>query len=115
MSANELDDSYAFMLNKIMSSHQEYKDEQIWAYGLRDERPPRVILSSLKKFNLSHNQLTVKAIRVISRTIKSDNYCRCLNLSGNNLNVEAVTELYDALQDNHAMFNMDLRLNPGLS
>lgn len=55
LSANDLDDSYSYMINKIMSAHQEYKDEQIWQYGLRDEIPPKTRMSSLKKLNLSHN------------------------------------------------------------
>jgi hypothetical protein len=69
----------------------------------------------LKKLNLSHNHLTLKTVRIINRTIKSDNYCRCLCLRANNLDSEAVAELYDALKDNASMFNLDLRQNPGLS
>jgi len=69
----------------------------------------------LKKLNLSHNHFTLKTVRIINRTIKSDNYCRCLILRANNLDSEAVAELYDALKDNASMFNLDLRQNPGLS
>ena len=72
-------------------------------------------MRSLKKLNLSHNQLTIKTVRVINRSLKSDNYCRCLSLRANNLDAEAVGELYDALRDNASMFNLDLRQNPGLT
>ena len=109
MAANNFDDDYCFMLNKIISAHQEAKDEIIWQYGLRNERPPDSKINSLKKLNLSHNQLTIKTIRAINRSIKSDSYCRALSLRANNLDSEAVTELYDALKDNGSMFNLDLR------
>jgi len=66
-------------------------------------------MNSLKKLNLSHNQFTLKTVRIINRTIKSDNYCRCLSLRANNLDAEAISELYDALKDNGSMFNLDLR------
>ena len=115
LAANDLDDEYAYMLNKILSSHQEKKDEIIWKYGLRNERPPLTSMSSLKRFNLSHNRLTVKTVRIINRSVKSDNYCRALSLRANNLDTESVEELYDALKDNGSMFNLDLRQNPGLS
>ena len=72
-------------------------------------------MRSLKKFNLSHNNLTCKTVRVMSRSIKSDNFCRSINLRGNKLDTEAVMELYDALKDNNAMYNLDLRQNPGLT
>ena len=109
LACNDLDDEYAYMLNKILSAHQEAKDELVWQYGLRSEKPPAEKMISLKKLNLSHNQLTLKTVRVINRTIKSDSYCRCLNLRANDLDLEAVTELYDALKDNCSMFNLDLR------
>ena len=109
LSANDMSDEYCYMLNKLISSHQEYKDELIWQYGLRNEKPPFWQLQGLKKLNLSHNALTIKTIRVINRTIKSDNYCRCLNLRANDLNQEAISELYEALKDNGSMFNLDLR------
>lgn len=109
LAANDFDDDYAYMLNKLISSHQEAKDEIIWKYGLRSERPPIACMNSLKKLNLSHNRLTVKTVRVINRSIKSDNYCRALSLRANDLDSESVTELYDALKDNGSMFNLDLR------
>ena len=109
LSANDLDDEYAYMLNKLISSHQEAKDEIIWQYGLRNEKPPVTRMNSLKKLNLSHNQLTIRTVRVINRSIKSDNYCRALSLRANLLDSESVAELYDALKDNSSMFNLDLR------
>lgn len=115
LSCNHLDDSYCYLINKILSSHQEEKDEQVWKYGLRNEKPPRESMLSLKKLNLSHNQLGLRTVRIINRTIKSDQYCRALNLRANNLCTEAVSELYDALKDNATIFNLDLRQNPGLS
>lgn len=54
-------------------------------------------------------------MRIINRTIKSDNYCRCLSLRGNDLDYEAVKELYEALKDNSSIFNLDLRQNDGLT
>ena len=72
-------------------------------------------MGGLKKLNLQHNNLTYETIRIISRSIKSDSYSRCISFKANNLNAEAVAELYDALKDNGALFNLDLRMNPGLS
>ena len=40
---------------------------------------------------------------------------RELNLRANNLDVEAVAELNEALKDNWTIFNLDLRHNPGLT
>lgn len=72
-------------------------------------------MTSLKKLVLSHNRLTVKTVRYINRLIKSDSYLRALDLRGNDLCLEGVEELYDALKDNDSIFNLDLRQNPGLS
>ena len=66
-------------------------------------------MKSLKRLILSHNNLTVKTIHQISRSIKNDIHLRELNLRANDLDEEAVTELNETLKENWVLFNLDLR------
>lgn len=66
-------------------------------------------MKSLKKLVLSHNRFTVKTVRYINRLVKSDSYLRSLDFRGNDMDIEAIEELYDALKDNDSIFNLDLR------
>ena len=36
-------DSYGLFIRKIISSHSERRDEIVWAYSLRDEKPPGIL------------------------------------------------------------------------
>ena len=109
LSANNMNDEYRYQINKLIQSHQESKDELIWQYGLRNETPPIDDMKSLKRLILSHNNLTVKTIHQISRSIKNDIHLRELNLRANDLDEEAVTELNETLKENWVLFNLDLR------
>jgi len=115
LAANGLSDRHDSMLSKIIQCHCEHKDETVWQYGLRNEKPPYNVLQGLKRFNLSHNELTTKAVFSIARVLVSDTYLRALNLRGNLIDEEGVRELHLSMKSNNSLMNLDLRENPGLS
>ena len=115
LAANELDDRSSASIAMIVQAHQETKDHFIWQYGLRNEKPPRFKMQSLKRLDVSHNKFTRKSAFAFSRVIESDTYMRCLNLGANEFDEEAVGEFHEGMKSNYSVFNLDLRENPGLT
>ena len=95
--------------------HTEARDEIIWKYGLRGEAPPPDALIGLKKFDLSFNKLSSKTAFAFAKALKSDRYLLQLNFKSNLLSDADAKLILSYLSDNETLFNLDMRLNTGIT
>ena len=115
LSANDMHDDCRMLIKQLFIVHQEANDEQVWLYGLRNEKPPRQQMSQLKYLNLSHNMLTSKTVHAIAVAVRNNKTFRQLNLRANQLDNEGIKELKEVMFENNTLLNLDVRQNPGLT
>jgi len=66
LSHNKLDDEAGRMIGSIIGSHCEKRDEAVWVYSIRGEKPDEDIeMKGLCDLNLSHNRIGSKGLEDI--------------------------------------------------
>ena len=114
LSYNNLKDKYGKILGRLITRQSQRRDQVIWAYGLRNEKPPnndytRGLISIGLKGNL-FNEITSFNI---SNSLLIDQYIRSIDLSENNLNKESCKMFIKIMRKNNVLLNLDLQNNPG--
>ena len=114
LSYNNLKDKYGKILGRLITRQSQRRDQVIWAYGLRNEKPPnndytRGLISIGLKGNL-FNEITSFNI---SNSLLTDQYIRSIDLSENNLNKESCKMFIKIMRKNNVLLNIDLQNNPG--
>ena len=114
LSYNNLKDKYGKILGRLITRQSQRRDQVIWAYGLRNEKPPnndytRGLISIGLKGNL-FNEITSFNI---SNSLLIDQYIRSIDLSENNLNKESCKMFIKIMRKNNVLLNIDLQNNPG--
>ncbi len=114
LSYNNLKDKYGKILGRLITRQSQRRDQVIWAYGLRNEKPPnndytRGLISIGLKGNL-FNEITSFNM---SNSLLTDQYIRSIDLSENNLNKESCKMFIKIMRKNNVLLNLDLQNNPG--
>jgi hypothetical protein len=113
LSKNRLDDQCGMMIGKIISSHAEKRDQIIWVYSIRGDKPDEDIeLKGLCDLNISYNQLGSNVLKDLCYHLQYDTWVRNLNVRGNKIDDMGVNELARILEKNNSLFSVDLRDNP---
>jgi hypothetical protein len=114
LSYNKLNDKCGNMIARIISRQTQRRDQVVWMYGLRNERPlGNDYTKGLISINLSHNQLSDISAEDISLALSHDSYIRSINLGHNEISSEGCKKLIKILRRNVSLLNLDLRSNPG--
>jgi len=88
------------------------RDQVVWMYGLRGEKPASMEEIGLKEFYLHHNKLAVDFIKALSKTVKYDQYMRVIDLRHNRITEGCLKQDFlPALKSNSSLTNVDLREN----
>lgn len=113
-SNNFLDDKTGYMVSRLISRQNERRDETVWKYGLRNEKPYNSDYKrGLVLINFSDNFLSENSADVISTAMQNDTYLRSLNLSRNQILLEGCKKLIRAMRKNFTLISLDLRQNYG--
>lgn len=100
LSMNDIEDSCASSLIKIMSGQSERLDEIVWSYGLWGELPENIHKEGLREFNLSKNKLGPQLATMLETSLKHNVYIRVLDLSGNLMNEDDTALLAQGIDQN---------------
>eukprot|EP01022_Parablepharisma_sp_SALTPOND_P030439 TRINITY_DN7629_c0_g1_i1.p1 TRINITY_DN7629_c0_g1~~TRINITY_DN7629_c0_g1_i1.p1 ORF type:complete len:324 (-),score=46.91 TRINITY_DN7629_c0_g1_i1:97-1068(-) len=112
-SANRLDDSYGPLVRKMISSHSERRDEVVWAFGLRGEKPEGISYrKGLYELILVNNKLTDRFMVDICKALTYDSYMLSVDLRGNYFTQEGIEEGLKMLEENKTLVMFDVRENP---
>jgi len=113
-SNNFLDDKTGYMIARLISRQSERRDETVWKYGLRGEKP---FNSDFKKglisVNISDNFISDNSADSIAIALQNDVYLRWLNLSRNQIFLEGCKKLVRSMRRNMTLLNLDMRDNYG--
>lgn len=114
LSSNNFGDKYGNMIGRIIARQTQRRDQVIWAYGLRNEKPlTNDYTKGLISINLSNNNLGDISADNISNALSYDQYIRNVDLSGNNFSKESCKRFIHMLRKNFSILTMDLKENPG--
>lgn len=114
LSNNNFNDKYGNMIGRIIARQTQRRDQVIWAYGLRNEKPlTNDYTRGLISINLSGNQLGDISADNISNALSYDQYVRNVDLSANNFSKESCKKFIHMLRKNFSILTMDLKENPG--
>jgi hypothetical protein len=104
------------MIGKILSTHNQRRDDIIWMASLRGE----VVEEELSKkgiceVNLENNKITDRSAQEFLDFFKDDHWTRCLNLRSNRLTNETIKQFGVLLKKNTSLISLDLRDNFGFT
>ena len=112
ISNNNLNDKCGNMIGRIISRQTQRRDQVIWMYGLRNEKPlNNDYTKGLISINLSNNNLGDVSADNISNAISYDSYIRSINLSDNQISSTGCKKFIKVLRRNMSVINLDLRNN----
>ena len=113
-SNNFLDDKTGYMISRVISRQTERRDQTLWKYGLRNEKPSGFeYTKGLISIDLSDNYLSDSSAEAIGNAIQNDNYLRSLNLCNNQICLEGCKKLIRSMRRNETILNLDIRHNVG--
>ncbi len=113
-SHDRLVDDFGPLFRRIVAAHSERRDEVVWAYGLRGERPEGIgYRKGLSELVLTNNKFGDGFVRELVRAISYDTYLLKLDLRSNRVDKLGVAEAVSTLDQNKSLVNLDLRDNPG--
>ena len=114
LSENNLTDKYGNMISRIIARQTQRRDQVIWAYGLRNERPlTNDYTKGLISINLSGNKLGDMSAEQISNALMYDQYIRAVDLSSNDFSDNACKKFIYMLRKNCTILMINLKDNPG--
>jgi len=113
-SNNFLDDKTGYMISRLINRQSERRDETVWKFGLRGERPAgSEFKKGLASINLSDNFLSDNSAECLSIALQTDTYLRSLSLCRNQFFLEGCKKLVRAMRRNSTLLNLDIRENYG--
>ena len=102
------------LTSTAVSNQSQRRDQVIWMYGLRNERPENNDYAlGLVSINLTENNISDEFAEEIAKALGYDAYIRHINLSKNNIMEGGCKKLVKSLRKNITVLNLDLRQNPG--
>jgi hypothetical protein len=111
---NKLTDKAGNMIGRIISRQCQRRDQVVWMYGLRNERPNNNdYTKGLLSINLSNNLISDITAEEISNALANDSYIRSINLRNNKISLEGCKDFIKVLRKNLTLLNLDLNGNPG--
>jgi hypothetical protein len=116
LSSNKLCAGSANIVGRIIAQHGEKRDECVWLYGLRNDKPPADMThKGLCELDLSKNELGNLGAEELYKVLSRDNWLRSLNLRSNNLELTGCLSFVKLLSKNNTLLSLDLRDNPGFN
>ena len=113
LSNNNLTDKYGLIISKLITKHSQRRDQIIWSYGLRNEKPPMNSKMGLISLNLSWNKLSNESAEVIAKILGTDQYLRAVYLNENKIGNNSCKKFIYMMRKNLSLLTIDLRGNPG--
>ena len=114
MSNNKLDDRCGTMISRLISRQSQRRDQVIWMYGLRNEKPlNNEFAKGLVSIDFSNNSLSDSTSESIVYSLSGDNYIKKINFSNNNISELGCKKFCSLLKTNDSLINVDLRGNKG--
>jgi hypothetical protein len=102
------------MISRIIARQTQRRDQVIWAYSLRNERPlTNDYTKGLISINLSGNKLSDMSAEQISNALICDQYIRSINLSSNDFSSNACKKFIYMMRKNYTILMINLKYNPG--
>jgi hypothetical protein len=104
------------MIGRIISRQSQRRDQIVWMYGLRNEKPTNNdYAKGLVEINLSNNNLSDISADDIANALGYDVYLRVnfkiikkINLSNNQIFEEGCKKFIHVLRKNNSIVNLDL-------
>ena len=113
LSNNNLTDKYGLIISKLITKHAQRRDQIIWSYGLRNEKPPLNAKMGLISLNLSGNKLGNESADYITKVLGTDQYMRAVYLNNNKIGNESCKKIIYMMRKNLSLLTIDLRGNIG--
>ena len=113
LSNNNLTDKYGLIISKLITKHAQRRDQIIWSYGLRNEKPPLNAKMGLISLNLSGNKLGNESADYITKVLGTDQYMRAVYLNNNKIGNESCKKFIYMMRKNLSLLTIDLRGNIG--
>ena len=113
LSNNNLTDKYGLIISKLITKQAQRRDQIIWSYGLRNEKPPLNAKMGLISLNLSGNKLGNESADYITKVLGTDQYMRAVYLNNNKIGNESCKKFIYMMRKNLSLLTIDLRGNIG--
>ena len=113
LSNNNLTDKYGLIISKLITKHAQRRDQIIWSYGVRNEKPPLNAKMGLISLNLSGNKLGNESADYITKVLGTDQYMRAVYLNNNKIGNESCKKFIYMMRKNLSLLTIDLRGNIG--
>jgi len=113
LSYNNLNDKYGNIIIKLIMNQAQRRDQIIWSYGLRNEKPPINEKLGLISLNLSNNKLGSETADILTKVLSTDQYLRAIYLNDNKIENNSCKKFIYMMRKNLALLTIDLRGNPG--
>ena len=109
---NNLDDHHVSAFTKIINAQYEQKDVLRWELGLRNPKELNISKLGVKVFNFAKNNFSDTFALKLSMALKGDQYIKQINLKHNNVTMEGMKHIADAVLNHPGLFSVDMRNNP---
>ena len=114
LSQNNLGDRYGNIISRIIMRQAQRRDQIIWSYGLRNEKPSNNdYRKGLISINISGNKLGRDAAESIANALGTDQYLRAIYLNDNKIENASCKKFIYMMRKNLCLLTIDLRNNPG--
>ena len=114
LSHNNLGDRYGNIISRIIMRQAQRRDQIIWSYGLRNEKPlNNDYRKGLISINISGNKLGRDAAESIANALGTDQYLRAIYLNDNKIENASCKKFIYMMRKNLCLLTIDLRNNPG--
>ena len=114
LSNNNFGDRYGNMISRIIIRQSQRRDQIIWSYGLRNEKPlNNDYKKGLISINISGNKLGNDSAELIANALGIDQYLRAIYLNDNKIENSSCKKFIYMMRKNLCLLTIDLRNNPG--
>ena len=111
---NEFNDKYGNMIARAIARQTQRRDQIIWAYGLRNEKPSNNEYTlGLISLSLQGNNLSELSADCLSNSLGYDQYIRSIDLSNNNFSKDDCKKFIRMMRKNNSLLTLDMQNNPG--
>ena len=111
---NNLNDKYSDMIARIIARQTQRRDQVVWAFGLRNEKPTsNDYTNGLVSISLKGNVLSDVSAEVISNSLGYDQYIRSIDVSDNKISKDGCKKFIRMMRKNNTLLTVDLKENPG--
>ena len=111
---NNFNDKYSDMIARIIARQTQRRDQVVWAFGLRNEKPTsNDYTNGLVSISLKGNALSDTSAEVISNSLGYDQYIRKIDVSCNKITKDGCKKFIRMMRKNNTLLTVDLKDNPG--